>query len=294
MEPSPRRTPDVPRPPSLPRDESANPTHTPSSNLKRILRERQLARNRKACLPCRERKVRCNHQQPCQTCLKRGHADLCFYEEARSLSKTNAAENVPIPAQSRAGPTEVSDMPVNGTEVASVSGAAHLRHTSDTSTAPPPLLGGNSTIAMARRGSAQHQADDERRTAFETGIFPLLGMDKDAQKGGLVSAAPPNTSLPDDQEMAELFNLYRHQVHPFLSILDDLDEVEKGVCFLMGLRQRPCDTHFLCLLHAILAAGAQFSDLVPLKRLSMSQKHCRLPVTPKRNSLLTPSSKTCT
>ncbi|KAK4155076.1 hypothetical protein C8A00DRAFT_42229 [Chaetomidium leptoderma] len=277
MEPSPRRTPDVPRHPSLPRDESTNPTNTPPSDLKRILRERQLARNRKACLACRERKVRCNHQQPCQTCLKRGHADLCFYQEAGSLSNTtNAAENVPIPAQAHTSPTAVSDMPVNGTDVAGVPGTTpQLSHASETPTATPVLLGGNSIIAMARRDSVQPQADDERRTAFETGIFPLLGIDRDAQTGGQVQAAPPNSSLPDDQEMTELFNLYRHRVHPFHFILDDLDEVEKVVCSLTGLRQRPCDTHFLCLLHAILAAGAQFSDLAPLGRLSTSQKHLR-------------------
>ncbi|KAL6889997.1 hypothetical protein GGI43DRAFT_430713 [Trichoderma evansii] len=33
----------------------------------------------KACYPCHRRKVRCNHRQPCGTCQKRGHPEICSY-----------------------------------------------------------------------------------------------------------------------------------------------------------------------------------------------------------------------
>ena len=287
---------DVPRHPNPPRAQSTNPTTTSPSDLRRVLRQRQLARNRRACLPCRERKVRCDHQQPCQTCLKRGHADLCFYHETGNLSTTisSAAETIS---------TVPPDMLVYGSEVASAPDALPLSHDSETAITTPSLLGGNSIITVARRDSVQPQAGDERRTAFERGIFPLLGMDRDTEKGGLVQEAPPtnSSSLPDDmdQEMTELFTLYRHRVHPFQFVLDDLDDVEKVVCSLMerDVGKRQCDTHFLCLLHAILAAGAQFSDLAPPERVSKFQKHRKsgtssLPIA--QLPVFTPSSTTCT
>lgn len=33
----------------------------------------------KACYPCHRRKVRCNHAQPCSTCQRRGHPEICSY-----------------------------------------------------------------------------------------------------------------------------------------------------------------------------------------------------------------------
>ncbi|KXT13883.1 hypothetical protein AC579_2641 [Pseudocercospora musae] len=38
-------------------------------------------RNRrpKACQPCRDRKVRCDQEEPCDTCIRRGHPQLCVY-----------------------------------------------------------------------------------------------------------------------------------------------------------------------------------------------------------------------
>lgn len=137
------------------------------------------------------------------------------------------------------------------------------------------MLGGNSILAIARRDSMQPQSGSQRREALETGIFPLLGMDNTSQQRDLIQVSPPGPSLPDDQETIQLFNTYRHRVHPSQFVLDDLNEVERVVCSLIGRdsTQEQNDSHFLCLLHAILAAGAQFSDLTPSARVKKSQKH---------------------
>ncbi|KAM5386559.1 hypothetical protein ACJZ2D_000522 [Fusarium nematophilum] len=134
---------------------------------------------------------------------------------------------------------------------------------------------------MTRRDSVQPQAQTQRRAAFETGIFPLLGMDMNIQESRLSGtrvavAERPTSSLPHDQEMIELFNFYRHRVHPFQFVVDDLDELEKIICSLMNedIGTAGCETHFLCLLHAILAAGAQFSDSIPSTRIPKVQRHC--------------------
>jgi hypothetical protein len=41
------------------------------------LREKRKLRQARACYPCRRRKVKCNFQIPCETCLTRDHPELC-------------------------------------------------------------------------------------------------------------------------------------------------------------------------------------------------------------------------
>ncbi|KAF7190612.1 Multidrug resistance regulator 1 [Pseudocercospora fuligena] len=50
-------------------------------------------RNRrpKACQPCRDRKVRCDQEEPCDTCIRRGHPDLCVYGSQRPALAGTAA-----------------------------------------------------------------------------------------------------------------------------------------------------------------------------------------------------------
>jgi hypothetical protein len=37
-----------------------------------------------ACWPCRQRKVRCTNDLPCENCVKREHPQLCSYKPNRS------------------------------------------------------------------------------------------------------------------------------------------------------------------------------------------------------------------
>ncbi|KAL7807954.1 N-terminal binuclear Zn cluster-containing/DNA binding domain-containing protein [Trichoderma aethiopicum] len=54
--------------------------------IDRVLRLRRLSQAR-SCYPCRQRKVKCNHEHPCYTCQKRGHPEICSYEVGVSLGK---------------------------------------------------------------------------------------------------------------------------------------------------------------------------------------------------------------
>ncbi|TFB01423.1 hypothetical protein CCMA1212_007001 [Trichoderma ghanense] len=47
--------------------------------IDRVLRLRRLSQAR-SCYPCRQRKVKCDHEHPCQTCQKRGHPEICSYD----------------------------------------------------------------------------------------------------------------------------------------------------------------------------------------------------------------------
>ncbi|SCO42060.1 uncharacterized protein FFNC_08303 [Fusarium fujikuroi] len=263
MNDSPQRTPNIPRYPNAPRTEAAA---TQPPDLKSILRVRQLARIRKACLPCRERKVRCNHQQPCQTCIKRGHSDLCFYDQSRASSS-------PTPQPRQPEVQAITDSS-HGTNNATQP-RRPVSHDGSASNASPSLLGDNSIISVARPDTTQPHANNERRTAFETGILPLLGMDGAFDGGRGTPAGSSETIFAVDQDMISLFGFYRDRVHSFQFVLDDLTEIEKLICSLLSheVQTQQIDNHSLCLLHAIMAAGAQFSDLPTAIRLSKSSQN---------------------
>ena len=46
-----------------------------------ILRRKRKTRPQRACHPCRLRKVKCDYQTPCKTCVERDHPELCSKEE---------------------------------------------------------------------------------------------------------------------------------------------------------------------------------------------------------------------
>lgn len=55
--------------------------HAPTPEQKEIDRVLYLRRisQARSCYPCRQRKVKCDHGQPCRTCQKRGHPEICSY-----------------------------------------------------------------------------------------------------------------------------------------------------------------------------------------------------------------------
>lgn len=69
------------------------------SDLEKTLRRKRKARGQKACHPCRQRKVKCNYETPCKTCVDRNHPDLCRYQlPSKRLNLGSSIENIPPPA----------------------------------------------------------------------------------------------------------------------------------------------------------------------------------------------------
>lgn len=59
----------------------STPAHVPTPEqreIDRVLYLRRISQAR-SCYPCRQRKVKCDHGQPCRTCQKRGHPEICSY-----------------------------------------------------------------------------------------------------------------------------------------------------------------------------------------------------------------------
>lgn len=141
----------------------------------------------------------------------------------------------------------------------------------------PLFLADASVVNMARRSSVRSRNDPARQSAFETGILPLLGVSEDAH-----TSLPSYQALPGDQEIIRLFELFRRRVQPFHLITYDLDKVEEKICRLVNARSDPDsgsssdDACWICLLHAILAAGAQFSDMDLEDRIAVTQRHSTL------------------
>lgn len=64
---------------TMPGGDSAATEHIPAGDFDLLLFRRRRFRTAKACYPCRRRKVKCDLNQPCGTCISREHPDLCDY-----------------------------------------------------------------------------------------------------------------------------------------------------------------------------------------------------------------------
>ncbi|CAG9982906.1 unnamed protein product [Clonostachys byssicola] len=245
---------------------------TSPQSLRKALRDRYEARSRKSCLPCRERKVRCNRQQPCVTCIKRGHADLCSYPRSHQ------------PRDSREG-NNPEDNVIHNIESSPSSPTVRQKSQEqsdrDASPARPSFLGSGSILTLAGQNEVSHGQRSGRQEAFETGIFPLFGIESQITEDGHI---PSNdgvklafSSIPPDQEIMELFNHFKSRFYPFQPVFYDVDYIESVVSSLIGGAGQALKVtkHFLCLFHAILAAGAQFSDRPVEQRSKLFHKHLR-------------------
>lgn len=290
-----------------------------SSDIRRALRDRQKARNRISCLPCRERKVRCNREHPCLTCIKRDHPDLCIYSAA--LLPARPGHGRPAAAVSPASPASTVFSQAELPDRQSPSADAQQRprdgaqtqsgHASPSSSSGMPLLGGSSLLAIAREHNSQTYGvndDAGRGDVLENAVMPLLGvagMEHSSRLGTPSLSEDLYADLPRDRELLTLFAIYRTRVHPFQRILGDMDAVESELCAIISeravsnrrhsadaeaSRQEPAVPNrrrFLCLLHAILATGGQFSDLTVGDRSTISRRHGESTTRPFVPRLLT-------
>lgn len=72
------------------------PTHmNDEETVGSILRSRRKRRAIRACFPCRHRRVRCDGESPCSSCVQRGHAELCQRQAAAVASNLSNASSSP-------------------------------------------------------------------------------------------------------------------------------------------------------------------------------------------------------
>ncbi|RAK81259.1 Zn(II)2Cys6 transcription factor [Aspergillus fijiensis CBS 313.89] len=72
-----------------------------------LLRDKRRTRSIRSCFPCRHRKVRCNGQTPCSSCVKRSHPELCRMPTtsapARSAIREPEGQSSPRPSEPEPG-----------------------------------------------------------------------------------------------------------------------------------------------------------------------------------------------
>ncbi|EPE08726.1 hemerythrin hhe cation binding domain-containing protein [Ophiostoma piceae UAMH 11346] len=232
----------------------------PNPDLRRVLRDRQRARNRISCLPCRERKVKCSREHPCATCIKRDHPDLCIYSAPPLPTPPPVPSTGPV---SEAGSGIGHEARTSATARPEDQGYGDLhdrRHAnsglnvSDPSSLTPqaspsgiPLLGGSALLAIAREHSSHtyhvtdgggDDVDGGRSDALENAVIPLLGV-AHSDHGRRTSKSQSDDlyiNLPGDQDLFSLFSVYRTRVHPYQLVLGDMDDVERELCDIVNQR----------------------------------------------------------
>ncbi len=153
--------------------------------IDRVLRIKRIPQA-KSCRPCRQRKVRCDQGQPCTTCERRGHPQICLYDvgsaEKRRGTRPAAVANghitkrsphaalstIPSSAASSDGPPGTRLSPAlsgRSNHVQHVAGTAEdsfARSNSDASTADPS-------------GSARNSGAPEQRYEGGSSVLTIVG-----------------------------------------------------------------------------------------------------------------------
>ena len=61
-----------------------------------IIRNKRKVRDPKACYACHRRKVKCNRELPCDSCVKRDHPELCSYERPTKRRRIALATQISV------------------------------------------------------------------------------------------------------------------------------------------------------------------------------------------------------
>jgi hypothetical protein len=123
---------------------------------RQILRERK-KRDQTSCYPCRSRKVKCNRQLPCDTCVKRGYPDLCLYNAPRGGSRSQPVSHSHLLEQL----TPSQDSPRLSESSSESNRAANQGN---------PFLGINSIPSFLRQRGTNDQS------TVEEAVLPMLGL----------------------------------------------------------------------------------------------------------------------
>ncbi|KAL4943113.1 hypothetical protein BDV06DRAFT_211313 [Aspergillus oleicola] len=268
-----------------------------SQEIDRVLRLKRKQRESKACYPCRQRKVKCDGEQPCRTCAKRDHPQICAYNVEANPSRKRAS----MQSRDRNGP--------RGSQENMGSSVSPTRSVGAGASQPlAPLLGSPRSSAQPSQDSSSyvfsgdnslvsmlHQQDPDGTMAREA--TSVLGLHNTYLSYPFIELKTPQDRwaalvdiLPHRDEVLNFFHFYRILAYPFNPILVDVDKFESDICVYLGayasgeLRDRNriaeqwasgrCVGQ-ISLLLAALAAGAHFSDLENPQRSELCQDFAR-------------------
>ncbi|UKZ54403.1 hypothetical protein TrVGV298_008211 [Trichoderma virens] len=234
--------------------------------IERILHRKRKPQE-KACYPCHRRKVRCNHCQPCSTCERRGHPEICSYSFGRPaatkrrdkqprLDVDNPLQAIPVTGSAISRQNSPQEAVGSGTDERHLS-SSNLLHPSDDaidgqSNAGNPFNfaddirpsnevitpadhtyeGDNSIVAVLR----QHAIDLPSSSRIRDARM-FFGLQNSFSSDPLFTVPTLQqrwesllSFLPQNQEFHRFFPSYRYTAYPFMPFLVDIGRFELRVC----------------------------------------------------------------
>ncbi|KAL5094934.1 hypothetical protein Trisim1_003541 [Trichoderma cf. simile WF8] len=236
--------------------------------IDRVLYLRRISQAR-SCYPCRQRKVKCDHSQPCQTCRKRGHPEICSYnvgtpekkrgrraKAAASVSKASqrAVQRRESPeSELEAGlepPRRNDDAGADGHEsepslthtpsslaTSQTSNSILFTRSADPTAASchPPrkeLYQGGSSVLTMLHGSTDSPAVEMRRKAG-----PVLGLHNTLEFYPFMKLKTWQERwvallkvIPQKQEVLRYFPSHGATIYPLNPVMLDPDDLESAFC----------------------------------------------------------------
>ena len=224
-----------------------------------------------ACYPCGKRKVRCRGGRPCDTCVARGHPDICHDETAGSSRRSKPQHIVGVHAEDRlSSSVRPGGPPAHLPAVTSTTpetGATTPAIKSHIVPACPPT-GRFSAMNFIRDRLAQdHDMSSEQ-------IHPTIGLGNNSepqmQSLGLIGSAD-KLHGPQREEVLLYYPPFRDSIIPLYPVVYDVTELER--IMYESLRDSPnLEYEQIAVVLASLALGAQFAIMVRKPRRELSQE----------------------
>ncbi|KAB5511625.1 fungal-specific transcription factor domain-containing protein [Coniochaeta sp. 2T2.1] len=274
----------------------------------RIIRSHRRVRNCTACLPCRQRKVKCDGERPCGNCVKKEHPQLCSYK--RNWPRHGTLEHgslgcEPSHGLKRQHSPDVGDSRSQSLEARNETNIrAHgmyfrrthvtVSHTdgpkSDTGDMTK-YLGQNSIPALMREQYSpseplkhvEHIPQDMRSVlGFDnTAPFPLM-----SPRHLNRMTLDISSEAPSDREVMKLFRTYKEIVQPFWGIVIDIDDLESKLIVYLEERAKNSrsttkglkgvSASWLSVLFAVLALGSQYHESPYQLRTQDAQRYLQI------------------
>jgi hypothetical protein len=227
--------------------------------------EKQRNRRPKACRTCHARKVRCDYQRPCGTCVRRHHPQLCSYGKGavvpqkrpspvddsetgrRSPRSSNSfrSPGVTLQSQQQNGIDRARSppgTPQNDLLAVLDHAAAVTKSTceTDTDTGQMTFVGGRAHASVFR-ALLSHLPEGvlPHSTSVET-VFGLTNRSISQPFVSLWNITARITvgdilqSLPSPENCLKYYRSYQQICHPFFPVVVDMEAFERSFCAVLG------------------------------------------------------------
>lgn len=206
---------------------------------------------------------------------------MCAHRESRPRRCSTEHELATAQLPLANGISRVPSPPI---QLVTDTNSHHLEFTSNEGSVDPHLPQATSLATVTRESSSYLIDRPGDRSAFEVGVLPLLGINEHISTNLPIAHFDGflNDFLSVEQDVYALFQSYKRRIH---TIPIDLDQMEKRLCAIIEFRHNlgaevglEVDEvpQWLCLLHAVLASGAQFSEMSLERRSLLSREHTKL------------------